>query len=374
MSVTFVGEGAPTTALNNGGTYSVAMPAGVAADDLLVLVCAFNSGSSLVSTPSGWAISAAAGGETPPKNFSGVPYAYHKVAGASEPSLSITTNANGGGQNSHFVVLAFRGTHATTPVNASAYNGSDQNPSAGGNITFPQVTTTVTDCTLFALTSETQNHTATLTPGSGYTSTGSHSALQPSFMAGYKLTSGAAGNYTPVSAVVTEASRTFRTLTLAFAPAASASPDVSGTVVADDGVASGAMGILTSSMTGTVAADDSVASGTMAIAGLSAITGTVIADDAMASGALGVTVPATIISGEFKSTSTKSLVGAATFDHAVLLRVSDRHPATSVAAPTTASDSRMTITSVGMTAGVDYMLVVWNVDGTLAGVEKVTAA
>lgn len=183
------------------------------------------------------------------------------------------------------------------------------------------------------------------------------------------------GNYVSITGT--------RTLVAAGGVTASAQPHpisrtapsaLTGTVAAAADVASGAMAIAASSMTGTVAAADDVASGAMSLAGVSALTGTVAMDDALASGAMSSVAPATIVSGQFKSTETKLPIGAATLAHAVVLRVSDRHPAASVAAPTTDIDSRMTITGAGLTAGVAYLLVAWNVDGTLAGVERLVAA
>lgn len=126
-------------------------------------------------------------------------------------------------------------------------------------------------------------------------------------------------------------------------------------------------------LSGTVVADDAVASGSMFLAGLSSLTGAVTADDAMASGSFGSAGAASVLSRPIRSTATKLLMPHATFAHAVLMRVADRHPAVSIPSPTSNSDARIPITSTGMTAGVDYMLAVWNADGSLAGIEKVTA-
>jgi hypothetical protein len=175
-----------------------------------------------------------------------------------------------------------------------------------------------------------------------------------------------------------------RTMTLASGTAAAGtlthpvnrtSPSaIAGSITLDDASASGALGINTSALAGEITLSEAVASGSLFIAGMSDLAGTVVLDNASASGGLGTAGAATIVSQEFRSTETRLLLGAATFAHAVLLRVSDRHPAASIPSPTTGSNSRMTITSTGMTAGVDYLLVVWNTDGTLAGVQKVTAA
>lgn len=153
-----------------------------------------------------------------------------------------------------------------------------------------------------------------------------------------------------------------------------AAGDLSGNLTLDDTAASGSLAPNASNVTGSVTLDDTVASGSLQIAGVSNIAGTVTLDDVAGSGGMGSAGSATIVSQPFKSTVTAQLMPNTTLAHAVVLRVSDRYPAVSIPSPVTGSDSRLTINSAGLTAGVDYMLAVWNVDGSLAGIQKVTAA
>lgn len=236
MAITYVGTGAITTVLNSGASGTVALPAGVAAGDLLLLICGFGDGSSLSATPSGWT---AGGGGSPPNSFSGQPYFYWKIAGASEGSASVTTANNGGGRLETFGIMAFRGAHATTPVNVFAYNGTEQTPAAGGNITTPSATTTVASCALVGFIQETQNHTAAMSLPAGLTA-GLSNSTTTALLTGYTLTSGAAGAYTAGTFTTSDAGRSFKSLTIAVAPAASAAGPTITTQPSNQSAATGA--------------------------------------------------------------------------------------------------------------------------------------
>jgi hypothetical protein len=152
---------------------------------------------------------------------------------------------------------------------------------------------------------------------------------------------------------------------------ADTSSGIAGTVTLDDTAASGGLLVSASLVTGTVTLDDIAASGSAQAAG-NLMTGGVTLADTVATGGLG-NGTATIVSQQFKSTETKLPLALTTLGRAVLLGL-DGTVAANVPAPVTGSDARLTINSAGMTAGVDYMLAAWNVDGSLSGIQKVTAA
>jgi hypothetical protein len=403
---TFVGEGAKVTALNGGGSATIPLPAGVQSGDMLILLCSFNSGCALASTPSGWTISAAAGGETPPKAFSGVTYAYHKIAGGAESDLSITMNNNGGGQSSNFRIVALRG---ILSLNTSVYRGTDQNPSAAGNIVFPQVTTTSNDCVLFGFTSETQNHTATLTPGSGYSSTGSHQSPSPASIAVYALSSGAAGNYTPAPVTVTEAGNTFRSLTLAFSqsvpgPTITVQPSnqsavspapaqFSVTATASGGGSlsyqwqrnPGGNTSFANVSTGSGGNSATYTTAATSITGGNANNGDsyrcVVTETGGSSpgvtnsNAATLTVSAAAANLTFSLTNnTNSALLNTSISNVTVQQLSNRNQILSLSSQTTNGVGNMVISNVALVSGTEYIVNGWNLDGTLAFITKVTAS
>lgn len=146
---------------------------------------------------------------------------------------------------------------------------------------------------------------------------------------------------------------------------------LSGTVTLDNGVASGSLATL-AGIAGTVALDDGMASGALGTSG-NLLTGTANLDAGVSSGAFGHGT-GTIVSQVFKSTTTKLPIASTSFAHAVLLPVGDPSAPVSVPAPSVDSDGRMTVESAGLVPGSDYMLAVWNADGSSGGIQRVTAA
>jgi hypothetical protein len=147
----------------NGGTISVAPPAGHQAGDLLVLsMSAYGSGGS-VSTPSGWTplASGASGSWGPASNYS--EYVYWKLAtSSSEPSVS--TGASGYSQGQIFVVTG--SIDQTTPIDVSVGWGT---PSGNGTLVPSPAITTVTDQALIVYLGQDSSNVAWNTPPSGAT-------------------------------------------------------------------------------------------------------------------------------------------------------------------------------------------------------------
>jgi hypothetical protein len=156
-----------------------------------------------------------------PSNFSGIPYFYWKIAGASEGAASVTMN-NDTARVSSVCMLAFRGADATTPINAFSVNSSDQ---ATQSPVTPSVTTTVAGCMILGFIEETQGHSATLTV-SATTTQAANYATAAAFAAGYTAPQGAAGSYCAGTFSCAETGRTFRTISIAIAPAASSGPTI----------------------------------------------------------------------------------------------------------------------------------------------------
>lgn len=213
MSISYVGTGAVSTILNNGSTYNIAVPAGIASGDVMVMFWALND-QCTANTPAGWT---ALGGYAMPQTFNGTMYCYYKVASGSEPgTYPVTMVNNGGGRNNNVSIAAFRGVENTTPINVFAVSsiGTSAAP------TSPSVTTTVADCALIAFIVEINQHNPTLTEPSGTTAITS-GAANATFKNAYTLTTGAAGSYNP-GAWASSPSNDFIRMTIALAPASGA--------------------------------------------------------------------------------------------------------------------------------------------------------
>lgn len=212
MTISFIATGAVTGVLNSGSSYNVAVPASVAAGDVMVMFWSL-SDHCTPNTPTGWTI---LGGYTIPQNFNGSMYCYYKVAGGSEPAnYAVTMTNDGGGRTCNVSIAAFRGVDNTTPINVFGVSAQQLGTAAP---TSPSVTTTVANCSLLSFIAEINQHTPTLTVPSGSTTITS-GAGQAAFKNAYNLTTGAAGSYTP-GAWASSVANDFITMTIALAPAA----------------------------------------------------------------------------------------------------------------------------------------------------------
>lgn len=212
MAISYVGAGAITQLLNSGSSANVAVPAGIASGDVMVMMFALNDQCES-TTPSGWTSI----GGLAMSFYNGTVYAYYKVAGGSEPAnYSVALVNNGGGRYNRIWIAAFRGVDNTTPVNTYSVSPQRNGTTAPAAAS---LTTTVADCALAVFCTEINQHTPTITASGALTLINNYSAASPALGSAYNLTTGAAGAYSP-GAFSSSVSNDFYVMAIALAPAA----------------------------------------------------------------------------------------------------------------------------------------------------------
>jgi len=115
VTVSFVNEGGTADTTTNGASLTLDMPIGLAADDLLVVfnVAKWNTsgyGAGPWNTPSGWtALPEFSQVGTFDSSETYVQQVFYKVAGSSEPAVTITQSGSASGPRWRSVVMAWRG-------------------------------------------------------------------------------------------------------------------------------------------------------------------------------------------------------------------------------------------------------------------------
>jgi MSHA biogenesis protein MshQ len=186
---TFVAASNATTG-SSAATISVAKPAGIAANDLLLAQVRDTQGTGVtIATPAGWTKINQTNNSS---NFGQA--IYYKVATGSEPA-SYSWSASPADKLGASI-LAFRGISTSTPINVF---GGQATAGKQTSVTAPSVTTTVANTMLVALFGSDGGSPAITLPGSltsAYNSSGS-AALGVSGAAGYtvKAAAGATGTY-----------------------------------------------------------------------------------------------------------------------------------------------------------------------------------
>ncbi len=133
-----------------------------------------------------------------------------------------------------------------------------------------------------------------------------------------------------------------------------------------------ATGAASSILGGNVTLDAAAPAGTFGSSS-SDLGGNVTADPAVAAGTLGAQ-PGSIVTVPFRNKFTGALIASFTVPKVSVLRVSDMASVLSLTNVATAADGRMTITNAALSAGVQYLVVTCNSDGSAYGAEAYTAA
>lgn len=147
---------------NSGSPLSVPVPSGTAAGDLLLLVATSfigGSGGVAITTPSGYTLLASAP-NAPTDYWIAV---YYKVAGASEPSASVTT-ASTSALDAR--IFGFTGVDGTTPIDVSGSFGS---PVTGTTVNVPSITTATANAWQIAIGVDPGNAATASSVPSGWT-------------------------------------------------------------------------------------------------------------------------------------------------------------------------------------------------------------
>jgi hypothetical protein len=135
MAIAFRAAGALASQFQ--GTPTIPYPAGVAANDLLLIHYVAGTATVTPTTPSGWTLLlgpvAMSGGGNANRG-----YVYYRVAGGSEPS-SVTFANSGASNTTGGIMTAWTGCDITTPIDGSA---TATLPTSGTTGTAPSVTTT----------------------------------------------------------------------------------------------------------------------------------------------------------------------------------------------------------------------------------------
>lgn len=156
---TFVAKGTFASGI---GDVTPGLPAGIAADDLLLL--AVESAKQAASAPSGWTQCPSSpqensGGSAGGSNAVRIT-AFYRIATGSDTDPTVTDT----GDHTTALIVAYRGVNTSSPFNTSAGAGY----SASTTITAPGVTTTVADCMIVHLIGSDRDSNST-TSMSGWT-------------------------------------------------------------------------------------------------------------------------------------------------------------------------------------------------------------
>ena len=174
--IAFVGA-AGASASSGNSSLAIATPAGVAEGDFLVAGVAIRPASATITPPAGWTLLRRSDSSGGAANSLAV---YTRVATAGEPAdhtftFSTATGSAGG-------ITAFRGVHATTPIDVE----SAQSTASGLNHATPSVDTTVADT--MVVTFHSMSSSATWAPPAGQTESVDVASAPPPAATGICLT------------------------------------------------------------------------------------------------------------------------------------------------------------------------------------------
>jgi len=155
--ITVVGISAPDPPSNNSSSITIAAPAGVVANDLMLAIVADRGGntSGIASTPAGWSLVTS----TIDGPRLGM-YLYRKLAGASEPTAYTWTFA--AANRSAIAIMAFRGVDTAAPIAAAAAQVS----AASTSMAAPSITPGVANTMLVGFWATVNGNAVLTAPGS----------------------------------------------------------------------------------------------------------------------------------------------------------------------------------------------------------------
>lgn len=363
-------------AVGTGNSYSgtngtLAKPSGVVEGDLLLaFLCADGTNSPIswaTRIPAGWAIAEenlATGG-----TFITHGAVAYKIAGASEPStyaFSFDLQSGTG------IIVAYQGVNTTTPINVSA---KQENASSASSHPIPSVTTTVNDCLVVACYQHRGNNGVPYTEPSGWTERVDYKGATSNSNFGVAdkvfTTSGATGTTNATGNVADET----WVAVIALAPAGGGGDTITANL--GTATASGFAAAIAVSVTIACSLGGATASGHQAsITASSNVTINGSLGVATASGHSAIVTSsgsATITTDVFKN-NTGTVLAALTVPKLSALKLSDMTLAASWTSQTTNGSGVLSLTSGGLTAATDYLLVTSSTDGLTVGVKKYTAA
>lgn len=183
--------GVGTVAVGNNAAVSPALPAGVAAGDLMLVYAGMNdsSGVSTVVAPSGWSVLVA-------KDYTAILYRYYQ-AGDAAPTVAWSSYP-GAGCTTMAQVVALRGVTATVHASATQTNASAQ------NVAYPALTVTADQQVVLVCGFKKDDCTSVATP-TGFTLVGAETTTtgNDATLAWYLAEQGDAANIAAGSLVVT---------------------------------------------------------------------------------------------------------------------------------------------------------------------------
>lgn len=143
MAIAFRGAGAGTNLSGFPATFTPPVPAGTAADDLLVVVIGITV-QQTPATPAGWTLVPVQGGSSNPQNSAGADSrlaVYYKVAVAGQANPTFTWTSGQGAVTGGGIILGYTGVDPASPIDVSAVSAAG----AVANTHNPPAVTTLTN-------------------------------------------------------------------------------------------------------------------------------------------------------------------------------------------------------------------------------------